>query len=387
MIKTKRLNITKFTPDMAMAVHLNSLDDDNRRFNANEVFETVEDARDTVLYLIGAYEREDSPLVYPILLNDGTNAGYVEAVPLCDGGWEIGYHIAKAHTCNGYATEAVSAFLPFIMKKLDIAEIFGICIAENIASIRVLEKAGFTKVFEGVGAYQGKETNVCRYVYKAKSEPKLEKMDEFFENRLSGYEEHMLSNIEGADEFYTFTAHSLPAFENCSILDLGCGTGLELERYFPLCNTARVTAIDLSQGMLDRLAEKFGDKEIIIRCGSYFDLPFGEEIFDGAVSVESLHHFTRSEKLGLYKKLFYALKRGGYFILTDYFANDDAEETLYFNELKRLKAEQGITDNEFYHYDTPLTVEHELQALTEAGFKAEVLSNWGATYTIKATRL
>ena len=30
----------------------------------------------------------------------------------------------------------------------------------------------------------------------------LEKMDSFFENRVAGYDEHMLTEIEGADEFY-----------------------------------------------------------------------------------------------------------------------------------------------------------------------------------------
>ena len=52
-----------------------------------------------------------------------------------------------------------------------------------------------------------------------------------------------------------------------------------------------------------------------------------------------------------------------------------------------LKKEYGITDDEFYHYDTPLTVNHETEALLEAGFtKVEVLCNWGATYTFKATK-
>lgn len=49
--------------------------------------------------------------------------------------------------------------------------------------------------------------------------------------------------------------------------------------------------------------------------------------------------------------------------------------------------EQGIADDEFYHYDTPLTVKHETEALLEAGFSSvEVLKNWGATYTIKAVK-
>ena len=38
----------------------------------------------------------------------------------------------------------------------------------------------------------------------------LEKMAEFFENRIDGYDEHMLNNIDGADEFYPFTAANLP---------------------------------------------------------------------------------------------------------------------------------------------------------------------------------
>ena len=46
MIKTERLYITKFTLDMVEAVHRNSLDEDNRKFNPNEVFETIEDAKE-----------------------------------------------------------------------------------------------------------------------------------------------------------------------------------------------------------------------------------------------------------------------------------------------------------------------------------------------------
>ena len=58
---------------------------------------------------------------------------------------------------------------------------------------------------------------------------------------------------------------------------------------------------------------------------------------------------------------------------------------LYVQNLNVLKAKQGIADHEFYHYDTPLTVKNETEALYEAGFSSvEVLRNWGATYTIKA---
>ena len=92
----------------------------------------------------------------------------------------------------------------------------------------------------------------------------LEKMADFFENRLDGYDEHMMTNIEAADEFYPFTAKQLPTAENFHILDLGCGTGLELEEYYLLNPSAKVTGVDLSQGMLSALKKKFADKYITL---------------------------------------------------------------------------------------------------------------------------
>lgn len=215
----------------------------------------------------------------------------------------------------------------------------------------------------------------------------LEKMSDFFEARLDGYDSHMMTNIECASEFYPFTAKQLPTAEHCCILDLGCGTGLELQGYYKLNSSAKVTGIDLSEGMLTELQRKFVGKDITLILGSYFDVPLGENVFDAAVSVESLHHFTKEEKVGLYSKLHIALKDDGYFILTDYFSLSDDEERMHRNNLIALKTEQGITDDEFYHYDTPLTVKHELEALVEAGFASvEVLNNWGATYTVKAVK-
>lgn len=215
----------------------------------------------------------------------------------------------------------------------------------------------------------------------------LERMDAFFEARLAGYEEHMLQNIDSADEFYPFTADALPEFPGAKVLDLGCGTGLELRWYYEKNPTAKVTGIDLSAAMLDGLKHNYPDKDLNLICGSYFDVALEAEAFEAAVSVESLHHFTKGEKLGLYRKLYRSLKPGGYFILTDYFSLSEEEEQLHQRTLLALKKEQGLPDDVFYHYDTPLTVEHEQQALSEAGFGwVQILKNWGATYTLKAVK-
>ena len=164
-IETEHLLITDFTPDMAQAVHLGSLDEDTRRFLPDEVFETEEIAAAVIADLIACYAGTDGPFVHP-MLSDGVYAGYVQLVPLDHGRWEIGYHTVHTMTGRGYVTEAVRAFLPVMMERLSLREVDGICDAKNAASIRVLEKCGFVKVFEGDGLYHGAMQPIVKMVYR-----------------------------------------------------------------------------------------------------------------------------------------------------------------------------------------------------------------------------
>ena len=86
----------------------------------------------------------------------------------------------------------------------------------------------------------------------------MEKMNEFFAARADGYEEHMLTYVEGSREAYIQMAKLLP--KSCkNLLDLGCGTGLELDEIFKLFPNLDVTGIDLTQDMLDKLLQKHRD--------------------------------------------------------------------------------------------------------------------------------
>ena len=222
---------------------------------------------------------------------------------------------------------------------------------------------------------------------KTDEEPvRLERMDDFFAARVNGYDEHMKTNISGSSEFYAYTASLLLSSAKAEVLDLGCGTGLELEEYFSMNPSAHVTGIDLSDAMLNVLKSKFPEKNLTLIRASYFDVPLGEEHYDAAVSVESLHHFSAEKKALLYGKLHAALKKDGVFVLTDYFAESEELEKEYFRNLARLKKEQGLSDDTFYHYDTPLLVEHEMEILRHAGFSdVRIMQKWGiSTYTVLA---
>jgi RimJ/RimL family protein N-acetyltransferase len=164
-LQAKRLYITHFTIDMAESVHLNSLDANNRQFVPDEVFESVEIAEKVITSLISFYDEDEKPKVYPTMLNDGQQIGHVQATPIRKG-WEIGYHVGEAFTGQGYATEAVTVFLSFILKQLNICEIVGICHVDNVASCKVMENCGFALEYEGIGFYQWKLKKIRRYRYR-----------------------------------------------------------------------------------------------------------------------------------------------------------------------------------------------------------------------------
>ena len=60
----------------------------------------------------------------------------------------------------------MKAFLPAMAQKLNLKEVYGICLAENLASVRVLKKCGFTKIYQGPVNYQGKEEQIIKAIWK-----------------------------------------------------------------------------------------------------------------------------------------------------------------------------------------------------------------------------
>ena len=193
---------------------------------------------------------------------------------------------------------------------------------------------------------------------------KLEPMADFFTARLDAYEEHMLRD---GDDAYRKLAETVP--ENTKILlDLGCGTGLELDWIFKRFPGISVTGIDITQAMLDKLKQKHPDKKLKLICGNYFEFEMGKNMYDSVISSETMHHFSHGEKISLYSRIREALKPGGVYIEADYMIDDQEEEDETYAENARARAEQGIPDGEFFHFDTPCTVKNQIAMLEEAGF-------------------
>lgn len=58
---------------------------------------------------------------------------------------EIGYWLGEAHWGKGIVTEALTAIVPDLMERFDLTRLYALPFADNPASVRVLEKAGFVR--------------------------------------------------------------------------------------------------------------------------------------------------------------------------------------------------------------------------------------------------
>ena len=207
-----------------------------------------------------------------------------------------------------------------------------------------------------------------QWLAQTRDEP-AEDMNGFFAARVDTYEAHM----SVWDKAYGRVAELTPG---------GCGTGLELDRIFARWPELAVTGVDLCAAMLEKLRAKHAGRRLELRCADYLAMDLGAEQYGAVVSVESLHHFTPEQKLELYKKIHAALRPGGFFLEADYIACCEEEETLLRAESARRRARANIPADVFIHFDTPLTLEHELALLRAAGFSCceAVDSIAGATF-------
>ena len=209
-----------------------------------------------------------------------------------------------------------------------------------------------------------------------------EEMAAFFAKRLANYEDVHLRNW---GELYAHIADFLDGSLD-TLLDIGCGTGLELEAVYRRFPEARVTGIDLSRDMLARAREKYALRAFQAIEADYFTVPFPSEAFDAALSFETLHHFAYEKKGRIYEKLFHTLKSGGYYIECDYVACCQEEEDLCQARLRRARERSSLPENLFLHIDTPLTLEHQLALMESAGFRARVLYQNSGTVVFRADK-
>lgn len=209
----------------------------------------------------------------------------------------------------------------------------------------------------------------------------LEKIDAYYNSVAETYDDRIRRATTDEDGYIVRAVSVFPQEENLNIVDIGAGTGLELEPLLKRSETLRATCVDCSEKMLIRLNSNLAAYRDRVRtvCADFFEYDFGFEYFDGALSVMALHYYSREEKLALFKKIRGGLKKGGFFLLTDKFAPTQNYEDFCRSEFERKKSEAHLPQAHYYTF-TPSTVANEAALLFKAGF-AEVQVRWAKSNT------
>ncbi len=97
-------------------------------------------------------------------------------------------------------------------------------------------------------------------------------------------------------------------------VDIGCGSGLTVQKLLELCPEGHVTGVDYSPLAVERSREK-NEKAIKEgRCnileGNAADLPFEDNSFDFAIAVETIYFWPK----GSFQEVRRVLKPGGRFL-------------------------------------------------------------------------
>lgn len=217
---------------------------------------------------------------------------------------------------------------------------------------------------------------------------KPEEMSSFFDIRVSSYEEHMRQTIVSFDDFYSNISKPIEySEEKIKILDLGCGTGLEIKWILKKAPNAYITGVDVSSEMLEVLKNNYKDNinQITVLKASYTDFKFEENTFDYVVSVMTMHHLLYAEKQKLYEQIKKSLKKGGKYIEGDYSILKEKERQLLEEYKEKIKYFESSSGN-LYHIDIPFSLETQENLFRESGFREfEIIwkENEAAIYVVK----
>jgi tRNA (cmo5U34)-methyltransferase len=201
-----------------------------------------------------------------------------------------------------------------------------------------------------------------------------EPMAAFFDARAAGYDDRQRDFIfpdELFAQFYQALSSPIPmTHEPLSILDLGCGTGLELAFLFERVPNALITGVDVAGGMLELLRKTYSARmdQITLVSDSYLTMPFGTHEYDYVISALANHHVLHDTKRRLYTKIHASLKPGASFIEGDSVTLADSEDQ-FLAEYHEQVASMPPAEEGHYHIDVPLAMDTQRSLLLEAGFR------------------
>lgn len=155
ILETDRLILRTFTPDDAKMFFELCSDPKVLEFTGEKPLKSEKEALQvlTEKILKNQYEKSGFGRWAAHLKKNGLFIGWC-GLKEENGEIDLGYRLRKRFWGKGFATEAAKAVLDYGFEELQLEKIHAKCMAENAASVRVMEKAGMT--FNSEISFSGK---------------------------------------------------------------------------------------------------------------------------------------------------------------------------------------------------------------------------------------
>lgn len=167
LITAPSVTLRCFVEDDAGKAFRMSREEGLRTWLPDQVCDSEAGALEVLRYLIEKCRDPGEPSLAPYVLGVRLHGspeliGHVGLSPLGEQ-VEIGYAIEDRHQGKGYASEAVRAMAEWALVRFELPRVLGVVASDNMASCRVLERAGFKLVDESLRTLHGRSGLVRRY--------------------------------------------------------------------------------------------------------------------------------------------------------------------------------------------------------------------------------
>lgn len=190
------------------------------------------------------------------------------------------------------------------------------------------------------------------------------------------------------DDFYGTVLELIPyaPADRFRVLDLGAGTGLLSQLVGERFPQARITLMDIAEGMLAKARERFAGAPERVRFVTA-DYSAGlEGEFEVVVSALSIHHLPDALKAQLFRRIHGVLTPGGLVINADQVLGASAKiDGVYRDTWLRQVRARGVSETELaaarerMKEDQMAPLASQLEWLRQAGFEA--VNCWYQNYS------
>ncbi|WP_017415868.1 GNAT family N-acetyltransferase [Clostridium tunisiense] len=148
-INTERLNLREIKQEDRESIYKILSDFEVIRYDTFELFTNIKQAEDMINWFNEAFKQKQAIFWGISLKNSPEIIGFCKCeIEIPKVRADFGYDLNTKYWSKGIITEALSAIMNFTFNELDVNRIEATVSTENIASIKVLKKLGFTQ--EGI---------------------------------------------------------------------------------------------------------------------------------------------------------------------------------------------------------------------------------------------